>query len=134
MVLDQSYCISLQSETEVKAQKKKLGERPKDPPTSPQEHSAAPAVSTLAAASEGPRQRLHAQANSEGSSPEVATSSAANVSMVPPTVNRATIQTNPADIPRRSSGAMRFGSLLLIWLLLLVIGALVMRRIYIMSN
>lgn len=84
------------------------------------------------ASEEGPRQRLHPQVNSDHTS--IAASPAANVSVVPPTVNRATIRTNPADIPQQSRGALRFGSLVLIWLLLLIIGALVFRRIYIMAN
>lgn len=120
----------------MKAQKKKMSENQRtDPATSQEEETsaAAPDTSLLAGSeseelSSGPRQRLHPQV-----SPVVA-SSGANVSVVPPTVNRATIRTNPSDIPRQSRGAMRLGSLVLIWLLLLVIGALVVRRIYIMAN
>lgn len=120
------FLISLQSESEVKAQKKKMSENQRSP--SPKEPSAAPGTSVTS--EEGPRQRLRPQSNSS----PVVSSPAANVSMVPPTVNRATIQTNPADIPRQSRGAVRFGSLVLIWLLLLIIGALVVRRIYVMAN
>ena len=83
---------------------------------------------------DGLRQRLQPQATSSGDANDIVASPAANVSTVPPTVNKATICTNPSDIPRRSRGAVRLGSLILIWLLLLLIGALVVRRIYIMAS
>jgi hypothetical protein len=122
--------LSLQSESEVKAQKKQQSQQSEDQKTSPQVETASATPATNPTSEEGPRQRLHPKADVDNG---VAASPGANVSTVPPTVNRATIQTNPADIPQQSRGAVRFGTLVLIWLLLLIIGALLVRRIYIMA-
>ena len=134
----------MQSEAEVKAQKKLLQEEAsrksdqKNLTRTDQNPTPNPFTTT---SSDGPRLRHSVPQPVDVPSPPVTTqrdhtlpqltpSSAANISTVPPTVKQAQIQTTPADIPRQSRNS-RFASLVLIWILLAVIGMLVLRRIII---
>lgn len=142
-----------QSATEVEAQKKKLAQDTNSPANRETSSQAACEASSQAQVpsnsdiNTGPRQRLHppppptglsssgdmAAENSRQTHTQAPSSAAANVSVVPPTVKRTLIQTNPADMPQSSRRATNFLSLVLIWVFLLAIAVLVMRRIYIMS-
>lgn len=134
------YVLFFQSESEVKAMKKQqqqqqqqsTGQRSSLSPAQAPPPSSPPDPTNVSATQQphppSLRQRVHPQR-----SDDVVASPAANVSMVPPTVKRASIQTSPADMPQRNRGA-RFGSLVLIWVLLLAIGVLVIRRLYIMVD
>lgn len=86
-------------------------------------------TTTTTSTTNGPRQRLHPDAGGMQGVETVVASPAANVSVVPPTVRRATIQATPVhDMQRQSGRGVR--SWVLIWLLLFAIGVLMARRIY----